>query len=263
MSSEQIQLALWALQPVLQVAVALVMIRRGLSRSFPVFFTFTLVQIGIFGFEFSAYRWSSHQVYFDVFWIAMGLNLIIEFKIIHEVFLDVFRPYHALKDLGTALFRWSALIMILVSVVVISVSPGFDSPVTRTVLVAHRCLRVIQCGMVLFLLAHMYGNLKLFYGRSAFDGYARHLRTVGEPFLPYAGALWIIRVVLLVSVPTPIGAAVALWTRSRRATGGRGGLRYESARGRRGVQRSYSSFTMRWGGVTIALFVRRFPAAVR
>lgn len=155
MSSEQIQLALWALQPILQVAVALVMIRRGLSRSFPVFFTFTLVQIGIFGFEFSAYRWSSHQVYFDVFWIAMGLNLIIEFKIIHEVFLDVFRPYHALKDLGTALFRWSALIMILVSVVVISVSPGFDSPVTRTVLVAHRCLRVIQCGMVLFLLAFL------------------------------------------------------------------------------------------------------------
>lgn len=50
--------------------------------------------------------------------------------------------------------------------------------------------------MVLFLLVHMYGNLKVFSGRAAFDDYAHHLRTVGEPFLPYAGA-----------PPTPISAA--------------------------------------------------------
>ena len=153
MSSADIQLALWIVQPLLHTAVAVVMVRRGLNRAFPVFFTFTLAQIAIFAFQFSVYRWADHQVYFDVFWISMAMNLIIEFKIIHEVFLDVFRPYHALKELGTALFKWSALIMILVSVVVISVSPGWDNPLTKTVLVAHRCLRVIQCGMVLFLLA--------------------------------------------------------------------------------------------------------------
>lgn len=109
--------------------------------------------------------------------------------------------------------------------------------------------------MVLFLLAHMYGNLKLFEGWTAFDDYAHHLRTMGEPYLPYGGGLWIIRVVLLVSVGAHIWAAAVLWARSRRATGGRGGGRYESPRARRGVQRSYASFTMRWGGVTVALFV--------
>ena len=57
--------------------------------------------------------------------------------------------------------------------------------------------------MVLFLLVHMYGNLKAFSGRAAFDDYAHHLRTVGEPFLPYAGALWMVRVVLVVSVRDP------------------------------------------------------------
>ncbi|RAG83341.1 succinate dehydrogenase [Streptacidiphilus pinicola] len=109
--------------------------------------------------------------------------------------------------------------------------------------------------MVLFLLVHMYGNLKLFYGQAEFDDYAYHLRTMGQPYLPYSGGLWIIRVVLLVSVLTHIASAFTLWARSRRATGGRGGGRYQSTRARRGVQRSYSSFTMRWGGVTIALFV--------
>ncbi|MGH3971155.1 MAG: succinate dehydrogenase cytochrome b subunit, partial [Mycobacterium sp.] len=109
--------------------------------------------------------------------------------------------------------------------------------------------------MVLFLLVHMYGNLRVFSGRAAFDDYAHHLRTVGEPFLPYAGALWMVRVVLLASVVIHIAAALILWLRARTATAGRGGWRYESTRARRGVQRSYASFTMRWGGVTVAAFI--------
>jgi energy-converting hydrogenase Eha subunit E len=129
------------------------MFRLRLHKKFPVFFTFALTQIAIFAVQFPVYQWGSRDAYFYAFWIPMSLNLVIEFKIIHEVFLDIFRPYHALKDLGTALFKWAALIMILVSVVMISISPGWDDPVVKTVLIAHRCVRVIQCGMVLFLLA--------------------------------------------------------------------------------------------------------------
>jgi succinate dehydrogenase / fumarate reductase cytochrome b subunit len=109
--------------------------------------------------------------------------------------------------------------------------------------------------MVLFLLGHMFGNLKVFAGRTAFDDYSHYLRTVGEPFLPYAGALWIVRVVLAVSVVVHVFAAVTLWRRARQATAGRGGWRYESSKSRGGVQRTYASFTMRWGGVTVALFI--------
>ena len=109
--------------------------------------------------------------------------------------------------------------------------------------------------MVGWLLAHMYGNLKALAGQAAFDGYADHLRTLGEPFLPHSGALWIIRVVLLVAIVVHVYAAVTLWRRARTATAGRGGWRYESNRARRGVQRTYASFTMRWGGVVVALFI--------
>ena len=112
--------------------------------------------------------------------------------------------------------------------------------------------------MIGYLLAHMYGNLKVFAGQQAFDDYAHHLRIIGEPMLPYAGLLWIIRVVLLVSVLAHIFAAVSLWRRDRRARGGT--KRYYSNKARRGVQRSYASFTLRWGGLIIAL-VRRLPPA--
>lgn len=107
--------------------------------------------------------------------------------------------------------------------------------------------------MVLFLLAHMYGNLKLFAGREAFDGYSHHLRTMGEPFLPYGGALWILRVVLIISVVCHFVSAFALWKRSHVARGGT--RRYVSRRSPRGVQRTYSSFTLRWGGLVILAFV--------
>ena len=37
--------------------------------------------------------------------------------------------------------------------------------------------------MVLFLLVHMLGNLKIFFGPNDFDAYAAWLRTIGEPVL--------------------------------------------------------------------------------
>lgn len=107
--------------------------------------------------------------------------------------------------------------------------------------------------LVLYLLAHMYGNLKVFAGADSFNEYAHHLRTMGEPILPHTGLLWIIRVVLLAAVIGHAAAAFSLWSRARHARGGT--RRYETKRSRGGVQRTYASFTLRWGGVVILLFV--------
>jgi hypothetical protein len=153
MSSPQLETALWVLQPVLLGALATMMLRRKLHREFPVFFGFAVIQIVAFAIEFPVYEMAAYRIYFCTFWAITALNLVVEFKIIHEVFVDVFRPYHALKDLGTALFKWAALVMVLVSGVFISTNPGWGDPVGRDILVLQRCVQVIQCGMVLFLLA--------------------------------------------------------------------------------------------------------------
>src|SRR6266851_327911 len=153
MSSHQIQLALWLLQPALQAGIAVIVFRRKLHKDFPVFFSYALTQIGLFAIEFPVSRWCSSSAYFYTFWISAAVNVVLAFKIIHEVFLDIFRPYPALRDLGTALFKWAALIMVLVSVVVISITPGWDDPFSSAIEIVQRCVRVIQCGLVLFLLA--------------------------------------------------------------------------------------------------------------
>lgn len=101
---------------------------------------------------------------------------------------------------------------------------------------------------LLFVLAHMYGNLKVFSGQAAFDGYAHHLRVLGEPLLPYSGFLWIMRITLLVSVVLHVWAAVSLWRRAHRARS----TPYVKFRP---VQATLSSRTMRWGGLAVLLFV--------
>jgi len=101
---------------------------------------------------------------------------------------------------------------------------------------------------ILFVLVHMYGNLKAFAGHDAYDEYAEHIRTVGTPMLPYAGALWVIRVVLIVSLVAHVWSALVLWRRASKQ-------RPVSYQVKRNRHSSLSSRTMRWGGLTLLLFV--------
>ena len=101
---------------------------------------------------------------------------------------------------------------------------------------------------VLFVLVHMYGNLKAFGGHDTFNTYAEHLRTFGEPILPYAGLLWIIRVVLIVSIVVHVTTAIMLWRRSAAARP----VKYAV---KRSAHSSFSSRTMRYGGLTLLLFI--------
>ncbi|UDY24396.1 succinate dehydrogenase cytochrome b subunit [Nocardioides sp. Kera G14] len=101
---------------------------------------------------------------------------------------------------------------------------------------------------ILFVLAHMYGNLKAFAGHDAYNEYAEHLRTLGTPMLPYAGFLWILRVGLLVALIVHVVSAVVLWKRAAAARP----VKYAV---KKNVASSISSRTMRWGGLTILLFL--------
>jgi succinate dehydrogenase / fumarate reductase cytochrome b subunit len=109
-------------------------------------------------------------------------------------------------------------------------------------------MAVTGAVLILYLAAHMIGNLKAFFGEESLDSYAEWLRVVGEPALPAEGLLWLVRIVLLVSVVAHIVAATVLARRARAARP----VKYAH---RRPVSTSYASRTMRWGGVIILLFV--------
>jgi succinate dehydrogenase cytochrome b subunit len=119
---------------------------------------------------------------------------------------------------------------------------------TRSTIALKLLMAVSGIVFILFVLVHMYGDLKAFAGHDAFNTYAEHIRTVGTPILPYAGALWVIRVVLIVALVAHVASMVALWQRANKARP----VKYQV---KRNIGSSLSSRTMRWGGVTILLFV--------
>ena len=99
-----------------------------------------------------------------------------------------------------------------------------------------------------FVLVHMYGNLKAFSGHDAFNEYAEHLREFGEPMLPHEGLLWLVRAALLGSLVVHVAAAVALWRRAGKARS----VQYVVRKNR---SSTLSSRTMRWGGLTLLIFI--------
>ncbi|MFI2607524.1 succinate dehydrogenase cytochrome b subunit [Kitasatospora sp. NPDC018619] len=101
--------------------------------------------------------------------------------------------------------------------------------------------------MLLYLVAHMLGNLKVFAGPDDINGYAAWLRTIGRPFLGHEWFLWIARAGLLAAV---VLHGVSAYQLSRRDLAARPS-RYAHKRRRA----SYATRTMRWGGVILALFI--------
>lgn len=98
-------------------------------------------------------------------------------------------------------------------------------------------------GMILvgFVTAHMTGNLLMFKGPAAINGYSRFLHSAGE-------LLWAVRLVLLIALIFHVHSA---WSLSRDARAAR-----PDGYAERKVQAAtWSARTMRWGGVLLLAFV--------
>jgi succinate dehydrogenase / fumarate reductase cytochrome b subunit len=103
---------------------------------------------------------------------------------------------------------------------------------------------------ILFVIAHMLGNLHVFEGEGEFNEYAEFLREILVPILPHTAFLWLLRIGLLVALVVHLAAVVSL-TRKNRAARGKGWYRSK----RDYVAANYASRTMLWGGIIIFAFI--------
>lgn len=105
--------------------------------------------------------------------------------------------------------------------------------------------------LILYVVAHMLGNLKAFQGTgaggAAIDSYGEWIRTVGEPVIPREGILWTVRAVLLLCLVVHVAGVAQLAVKNRAAR----------PRGRRPpvIKRSLSTQTMQAGGVVLLVFI--------
>lgn len=99
-----------------------------------------------------------------------------------------------------------------------------------------------------FVLAHMVGNLKIYLGAEHFNAYAEFLREVGYPALGHMQLLWMARIGMLVIVGLHLLSMAQLYFISKKA-------RTTDYKIKEDLCFSYASRTMRWGGITLLLFV--------
>lgn len=144
---------LWIMHPLLQMGIAAFMVRRGLLKQFKFFFAYILTQIVGFAILFPAFVWRSYAAVFYLYWASNAISVTCGFLVIHEVFVDMFKFFHTLRDLGSVLFKWAGLVMLLVAAVVsVSANSPHMSPWIQAIITSQRCVRIIQVGMVMFLL---------------------------------------------------------------------------------------------------------------
>jgi succinate dehydrogenase / fumarate reductase cytochrome b subunit len=100
--------------------------------------------------------------------------------------------------------------------------------------------------MLAFVIVHMLGNLKIFFGASDFDHYAGWLRTIGTPVLHDSWYLWIQRFVLTVALVAHIWAATSLTRQDLRARP----VKYAARR-----KGGSATWYMRSGGIVLLAFI--------
>lgn len=111
--------------------------------------------------------------------------------------------------------------------------------------------------LILFVLGHMVGNLKMYLGSMPstskyayhIDEYGEFLRKLGEPIFPHTVLLWIIRFALIGAFAIHMHAAFSLTVMNKKA-------RVQNYASKRDyLAANFASRTMRWTGIIVFLFL--------
>jgi hypothetical protein len=142
---------LWIAHPVMQAGLIAAICWRKLWRTYPMFSAYLGAEIMLFFVLFLNQK--DYDAYFYLYWLGATISAVLGFKVIHEVFTDVLRPFHALRDFSSMLVRWAGVLAMLIAVLAaIGGTGGGFSKVTAGLLSLERSVRVMQCGLILFLL---------------------------------------------------------------------------------------------------------------
>jgi hypothetical protein len=155
-----LQAVLWILGPLLQFVVAVIIIHRRLLKEIPFFWGYTVFHVLLAVTSYAASR-VSYRAYFDVYWGAEIVDMVLTLLVIQELFSHAFAPYESIRTLGRILFRSAALIMIISSILLAASSSGSgsSSPLVDRFISLERSVHVLEIGVlfVLFLVCRIFG----------------------------------------------------------------------------------------------------------
>lgn len=148
--------ALWVAPALLMATIAAVMRRRRLHRELPAFFCYAIFIALRTPILFVVFH-RNPRAYSYLYWIAEAGSAVLGFATIHEVFRCLFRGREAPGRLGGLFFRWTAGLFVLLAVVAAALAYQSDASwMEAAVLPLTQGVRLVQCGLLLFLFVFSY-----------------------------------------------------------------------------------------------------------
>ncbi len=141
---------LWLAAPGLQVFVLFFMHKRGLAVQLPFFYAYIIFQ-AVTDLYLLIVDHFSYSAYFYSYWIVTALTVLFTFTIILELFRVAFRNFAAIQNIGTAVFRWGAL-LVLIAALLTAFRQKTSFGVIESILLADRSARAMLCLLTLLLL---------------------------------------------------------------------------------------------------------------
>jgi len=145
---------LWLAPHILQVGLAVLMWRSGLSRLFPVFLAYTLFEVVE---EFTLYGldvlpWVRPEIFWQAFWVGLIVEGLLKFAVTGELFLHLLRPWPAVAKIGNRLITCAGVVLVLVA----GLTAGFTVPANPYWLIsgAHalqQSMYIVESGLILFI----------------------------------------------------------------------------------------------------------------
>jgi hypothetical protein len=162
---------LWLGPHVLQIALAVLIVRRGMYKLFPIFLAYTIFEAVE---EFTLYGMDSAPwVEAGTFWRAFTVGLVVEgvlrFAVIGEIFSQLLRSWPALARMGSLSVRAVGAILAVFAVFAAAYAP-IDNPQYSFISRAHilqQTLYIVECGLILFVFLFA-AHFKLAWGNRTF-----------------------------------------------------------------------------------------------
>jgi len=136
-----------------QIAILAILRSRKLKSNFPVFFSYLIFSSVAMLFLDATYvacsvRFAKSDCFY-IYWALNFIQMLFQFAVMYEVFVNALKPYSALIDLGKMLFRWAALFLVMAAA--FTASGAGDTRIARCLAaVEHfeRGILLVQCGLL-------------------------------------------------------------------------------------------------------------------
>ncbi len=144
---------LWLAPDILQVALAVLLYRRGFYKAYPVFFayliyeaieTFTLYAVDVL-------PWTTAESYWRIFWVTLIIGGLVKFAVIGELLRHLTYSRSALAKAGDLTFACAGVGLTLLAVLVAAyTTPHNPHWLVAGALLLLQATYVVQCGLILF-----------------------------------------------------------------------------------------------------------------